>query len=833
MRYINRLFILAAVTLAVAGSLCAQTTFNPCPEVLINQKYDHDGSQVYIDQGWDTVVTCSVHTIELTSEPYIPVQYFNGTYTVTSIPYNPPDTTFCLREFPSQRQQQAINSDDRFAPTTVNIAFPFYFFGIRKSYFRLGDNGICTFTTQFGADGTSTPLGCPYSISSNSSLPWTTNTPTYTGDCFNRMHDAIYGVCEDTYTGSSGAYMHGEDGIYYGVVDEYPCRKIICSWKNIPIYNDNTRRQSYQIVCYEGSNIIEVHVKQRCNKPSTSYGIIGIQNSTGVAQVAGAFGESNYYVGKPGAGRNPSTTPAYWAPGWNPYTATSGTVNNIAFRFTPEGRTFKTYQWYRIFDDGRDSIVLGTNQNDTNGYYVPMNDNDPDHPTLTKAYVSPTRTSRYVMQLLFKNANGDNYVLRDTITIGVDTANDLALKKVQAPSETPLADTVRVVDICNGTEVNLGAEYPGTQTAKTVTWTVERVLNGRRRALPETMYTIDIGSVPPTLTLHADPRYDTLPLNHIDSVRVQVSVEFVSRCINFDTFLVRVYPNFDTVDRAGICQGESYRWHANGQDYTTTVVTPRVNLHSVPGCDSTVRLELTVYGVSHTVEHISDCKPYTWRNGRTYSASNTATAARDTVVEHNRYGCDSIIGLDFVIHPLTARIHSDVSEFTLDNLDAVLTDMSTGGDSRRWLLPTIDADGDSATTTLTDPTVYYTIPAELDGATIWLIDSSRYGCTDSASVYIPLSKENFWVPNAFMPGSEGDNSLFGSVSRQTVRQEMYIYNREGLLVYHCSGVDCRWDGRDANGNPCPQGSYAYVIKYNNHIAPNLTHVRRGSVTLIR
>lgn len=848
-RHIKLLAAVAAAALSFCGTAAGQNTpsrwdtiqynsetpldttpLDPCPQILINERYGRSESypQVYIDRGWDTVVSCNVRQIELTSEPYIPVQYFNGRYTVTQIPYNPPDTSFCLRYAPAQRQKQAISSDDRFAPNTVNIAFPFYFFGIQKNYFRLGDNGIVTFTTKFSQDGTSQTLGCPYSI--NTGLPWTSNTPTYSGDCFNRMHDAIYGVCEDTYTGSGGAYMSGEQGIYYGVVDSFPCQKIICTWNEIPIFNNSSRRESYQIVCYEGSNIIEVHVKKRCNKPSTSNGLIGIQNETGTNQVRGGIGESTHYVGDPTAGRNATYLPAFWAGGWNTNTASSGEIERIAYRFTPEGRTNVVIKWYRIFDDGRDSALLTTDHNDTNGYIVPMNQQDARHPTLTKAYVKPTCVSRYVVSMVFKNAKGDNYSLSDTITIGIDTANDLSLRRVAAPGTTvPVGE--HEVDVCNGTSVDLMAYYPTqTQQARNINWTVERILNGRRITLDSTMYTITDGT---KLTLNPDPQYDTLPLNHIDSVRVQVSVEFVSRCVNYDTFLVRVFPNFDTVDRAGICLGESYRWHANGQVYTSNVTTQRVNLHSQPGCDSTVRLELTVYDVSHQTEYVSDCKPYTWRNGRTYAASNAATAATDTVVEHNRYGCDSVITLNFTLHPLKARIHSDIDEFTLDNLDAVLTDISTGGDARRWLLPTLDADGDSTSNTLTDAVVYYTIPSELDGATIWLIDTSYFGCVDTASVYLPLNKENFWVPNAFTPGDPAGNNLFGSVSRQTVMQEMFIYNRAGMLVYHCSGADCQWDGRDANGQPCPQGSYAYVIKYNNRIAPKITHVRRGAVTLIR
>jgi flagellar hook assembly protein FlgD len=55
----------------------------------------------------------------------------------------------------------------------------------------------------------------------------------------------------------------------------------------------------------------------------------------------------------------------------------------------------------------------------------------------------------------------------------------------------------------------------------------------------------------------------------------------------------------------------------------------------------------------------------------------------------------------------------------------------------------------------------------------------------------------------------------------------------GVMVFHCEGVDCQWDGNHENGEPCPQGGYAYVIRYTNTFEPGKTHIIKGTVTLIR
>ncbi len=161
----------------------------------------------------------------------------------------------------------------------------------------------------------------------------------------------------------------------------------------------------------------------------------------------------------------------------------------------------------------------------------------------------------------------------------------------------------------------------------------------------------------------------------------------------------------------------------------------------------------------------------------------------------------------------------------MDHLDVVLTDISTGGDSRRWVFPTGPEQ--------TSPVAYYTIPANLDEADIKLIAASPYGCIDSTNIVIPLNKEFFWIPNAFTPDNPNGNNLFGSVSVGTLSQEMYIYNRFGEQVYFCSGIDCTWDGHDIHGQACPQGAYVYIIRYTNVFSPKETIVVKGAVTLIR
>ncbi|MBR0170089.1 MAG: gliding motility-associated C-terminal domain-containing protein [Bacteroidales bacterium] len=813
---ISKWLMTALLALPLGGNVAVAQVVSPCPEVLVEQKYDHVISPICRQFGWDTVVGCGDREeMVISAEPYIPVQRFNGTYIVEQIPYNPPDTTF------HAGTRMPVSTDDNFSNYATNIPYPFYFFGIRKNSFVLGANGLVAFGPVPVTSNDNTGPGCPWSYSAG--LPWTDGTTGAPGN-LNYMRDAIYGVYEDTYPSPSTHGSTGDPnwGIYYGVQDEFPCRKIICSWNDVPQFSCTSLRCTYQIVCYEGSNIIEVHVKQRevCNSWNGGNGIIGIQNATGNPQVPSSDPTaSNYFVvnGSPAA---------FWPTGYNPFTTN---LNNTAFRFTPQGTTPGNCVWYRIFDDGRDSVQLRdvtqfpdavNDVNDTNcyGYYEPMNPENTEHPTLTKAHVRPGVSARYVCKLIFKNANNDIYNLYDTISIGVPDKDAFVF------TTTDDGDTVKEKKICQNVESNIRLQIPSNQTLlRPATWQVTRVLNGVERVLPSSMY--NVNNIMGSLHLNADPEYDTLPTNKIDSIWVRGFVEYTNRCLSSDSVLIRVYPIFDTFDVAGICEGERYYWPHTQQYYTQTTTEPVFDTLSEPGCDSTVHLHLTVYGVSHTYDTIDTCAPLLWQDSILHDHTNTSTISIDTVIKKNIAECDSIVHLVLTIYPVEAHIRSSLQYFDFDNLDVKLDDISTGNASRTWHFPSgPDQTGAEA---------FWTMPTELDSADIRLIAHSQYGCNDTAHIVIPMNKENVWIPNAFMPDDPQGNNIFSTVSKGTVKQEMYIYNRRGQLVFHCEGTDCGWDGRDGNGDLCPQGAYVYLIRYVNKFNPEKTQVRKGTVTLIR
>ena len=732
---------------------------SPCPEVQIKQKHDHPVSRRYQSLGWDTAVTCGNPIMTLTCTPYIPTQHFNGKYTVDSIPYDPPDPTF------AHGTKMPVATDDDFAeqPTHLPDSFNFSFFGYIKHAFVLGANGLITFDT------TAAGRYCPNKLEATSNLPWPDSKPTVPsgmGCTKANMRDAIYGIFEDTHP--VAAYLTGDQGIYYGIQGEYPCRKIICSWNGIPTFPGSrnlSNRCTYQIACYEGSNIIEVHVKRRGMNSEWhgGRGLLGIQNATGLGQVGGP--------GSPIITVHNNAHAAYYPAGYNMLTVP---LDSVAWRFTPQNNqtTQKVEEWFRIDTaaNGADSNVYlaqGADLADSNGYYEPMNPSSQSCPYLSRAIVEPKVVSRYVYHLRFMDASGLWYDLSDTIVVGIDINKELTLRP------TDSTETSHMLDICSSQTPRLTLEFPKLQaidtTLDTLKYSLTRMNGGSSTRLPDSLFTFGQQYTDVQTERNRIPiilRFDSTALNvqpgRIDSINVHFDVPFANGCSNTADLLIRVFPAYDIIQDTGICAGESYTWPVDGRTYYHATTIPQKLFQTVTGCDSVVHLHLSVTENSFFIDHQKACKPILW-HGKWYYESNTATAATDIFDTVNQWNCDSTVQLDFVMTPLKPIIDASLEYFDFNHMEVYLTDVSIGGNGRTWFFPTGDPQ--------TSVTAHYTAPFEIDSAVIFMEETSPYGCIDTATVTIPFRRDVIWVPNTFTPDlPDGGNDHFHSVSRHLLKE---------------------------------------------------------------
>ena len=89
-----------------------------------------------------------------------------------------------------------------------------------------------------------------------------------------------------------------------------------------------------------------------------------------------------------------------------------------------------------------------------------------------------------------------------------------------------------------------------------------------------------------------------------------------------------------------------------------------------------------------------------------------------------------------------------------------------------------------------------------------------------------------YIPNAFCPRVGGVNSVFLPINSYVTMENynMYIYSREGVVLFHTTDPQMGWNG-GYNGNLMPSGCYVYKITYTYGIDREFEAV--GTVTLIR
>ena len=101
-------------------------------------------------------------------------------------------------------------------------------------------------------------------------------------------------------------------------------------------------------------------------------------------------------------------------------------------------------------------------------------------------------------------------------------------------------------------------------------------------------------------------------------------------------------PPVESTDTIVAC--DSIAW-IDGVTYVTSTTNVMDTLLTALGCDSLVRLDLTIYPSDFSIDVISSCEPYTWIDGITYTASNSGAS----YILQNVNGCDSTITLNFTL----------------------------------------------------------------------------------------------------------------------------------------------------------------------------------------
>lgn len=278
-------------------------------------------------------------------------------------------------------------------------------------------------------------------------------------------------------------------------------------------------------------------------------------------------------------------------------------------------------------------------------------------------------------------------------------------------------------------------------------------------------------------------------------------------------------PAYDTSLAIDICDNEYY---SLGRTHLTIAGHYDTTLFTRAHCDSVIHLDLMVYPTYDLHYYDTTCRTtaYTFIDA-VYHESGDYTHNIPT-----SHGCDSLMTLHLALKGVNLKAAAQISPLipTIENKHINLRDISQNAIDRLWIIDDLESH---------QRNLAIDYPEELDSLDAVLIAFSDDGCTDTVINTIRIDRSIIYAPNAFTP-NQSDNAQWSLVGQQIATLEVWIYNREGLLVYHYEGVDGSWDGRSQNdGTNCQQGAYVYRADYTTLLHPSRKQSTTGTILLIR
>lgn len=249
-----------------------------------------------------------------------------------------------------------------------------------------------------------------------------------------------------------------------------------------------------------------------------------------------------------------------------------------------------------------------------------------------------------------------------------------------------------------------------------------------------------------------------------------------------------------------ICEGDSI---TIGTQTFTAAGQYAIPLISSAGCDSLVNLSLTLTEKKMTEVDREICRgQFVSIGNETFSESGNYS-----IKLQSSEGCDSIVNLNLTVHPLPIIDAVADRASALFNEQIQLNVLTTDILTYNWTPANLVSN-----TGIQNPTAFITSSTWF---TVTAINTQTL-CVASDSIlvnieYLPCTKENIYIPNAFTPNGDKVNDLL--YVRSTILKSMHleIYDRWGHKVFQTDNIDEGWDG-NYKGQPVPLESYGYYFK---------------------
>jgi gliding motility-associated-like protein len=647
------------------------------------------------------------------------------------------------------------------------IGFNFCYFGQTYTQFWVGSNGWISFSA--GQPTTFTSAAIPNAG-------------------FNIPKNCIMGPWQDWHPGVGGQ-------IRYQVQGTAPCRKLVVSWINMPMFGCTQTLGTFHIVIYESSNYIENHIqtKQFCNWANGT-AVQGIHNQAGT-------------VGITVVGRN----------------STQWTANNDAYRWVPSGPVVTpTLTWYQVGNP----IPIGTG------------------PTIT--VTPPPAGANYTCHLVYPTCNagwatcnaGPGNLGPDTVFVQPGPPNlPPPLVNFANPTCAGSCDGLIDVNPVGGTGVI------------TISWNNQpnnlTLLNLCSGVYNYTLVDAAGCNISGSVTLINPPIPVIGPIIYNDTICYHSSNEIYS---------VPQQPNFtyqwSSVGNIFNGQGTdsiNVDWSNISAGYIPSGV--QVVGYDLNNCPSLpIWVDLNVFNVLPTVEPIGPFCSYdefvTLQGtpiGGVFSGDGVfgndfvpgSAIGNDTITyTYTQSGCIFDTTTTTIVYP--QPILDSISPYNPyyeicegDSVNVLFTSLANLPGYNVWTLLGVDYQIDDFSTSFDNEGMF----------TLSVVHYSNGCVSNPQQTVITVSlcpDELIYIPNTFTPDGNEHNQYFKPVITSGVdvyQYHMTIYNRWGEIVWETFDPSSYWDGT-FNNLKCPDGSYNWVLRFG---VPKNDEIKQyhGSIQLIR
>jgi gliding motility-associated-like protein len=216
---------------------------------------------------------------------------------------------------------------------------------------------------------------------------------------------------------------------------------------------------------------------------------------------------------------------------------------------------------------------------------------------------------------------------------------------------------------------------------------------------------------------------------------------------------------------------------------------------------------------------VTNTYTYIWSGGETDSLISVTTSGTFCVTVTDQNGC--INDTCEVVQMFATPVVTATASVDSVSLGYSAELFATGGDSYQWSADPPDATLNAG---VQNPTVS---PSVTTTYTVTATDAN--GCTGTASVTLQVVDDHFvQATNVITPNGDPYNQNWVVENILTYPDnEVLIFDRWGTLVYQKASYDNTWEGTH-DGKDLPQGTYYYVIKFEND-----DRVLKGSVSIVR